>query len=107
MTPSDIKKLIKEEVAKVQLQEALVNLEHLHDNVSSSTMIGRPWLQLISSLEAVIDEVNSFNSSYSSGLHGPMPNSSAAIEKLQQVIRLLSEIKPIILGMDDIQKKDV
>ena len=107
MKSSDIKKLIKETVAKAIIKESMIDLAYLHDNVSSSTMIGRPWLQMISSLESVIDEVNSFNSSYPSARHGPSPNSAAAMEKFQQVISLLSEIKPVILGMDDIQKKDI
>ena len=57
------------------LKESLTNLDPLIDGISRSTITGKHWTSLISSLESVIDEVNNFPSSFSSSRHGPLPNS--------------------------------
>lgn len=107
MTPSDIKLIVKEEVAKQRLNEALISLDHLHDGISTSTMTGRPWFHLVSSLESVINEVNDFNGMYSDSRHSPLPNTRGALVNLQMVVKILKGIKPVIMGMDDIERKDV
>lgn len=102
----DIKALIKEEVAKALVKEALANFEALQAGVSRGTMIGKLWWELIYSIQSVTDEVKDFKDMYSSSLHGPMPNTNDGMIKLQQIVQLLNELKPLILSMDDIQKKD-
>lgn len=106
MTPSDIKLIVKEEVAKSRINETLVNLEHLHDGISTSTMTGKPWFQLVNALESVINEVKDFKSQYQSARHGPLPNCEGALIQLQMVAKLLQGVKPVIIGMDDIERKD-
>lgn len=107
MASLDIKKLVKEEVAKALVTESLISIEHLHDGISTSTMTGRPWFQLVNALESVINEVNDFNGQYSSSRHGPLPNTRGAMVQLQMVVKLLESVKPVIIGMDDIERKDV
>jgi hypothetical protein len=107
MTPTEIKTLIKEEVIKSLIKESLSDLSQLHDGVSTSTEIGKYWFKMISAFESIIDETKDFRSIYSPAVHGPSPNTLDAMRKLQQIVQLLVEMKPIILGMDDIQKRDV
>lgn len=107
MTPADIKVIVKEEVAKALVTEGMVSLDHLHDGISTSTMTGKPWFHLVSSLESVINEVKDFNGQYSSARHGPLPNTRGALVQLQMIVKMLEGIKPVIMGMDDIERKDV
>lgn len=107
MTKDQINILIQEAVNEEILTEVLTNLDSLNSGISSSTLIGRGWTEMVNNLASVIDEVKEFKSMYSPALHGPPPNTLEGMKKLQMVIQLLNEIKPIILGMDDIQKRDV
>ena len=107
MSKNNIHSLIKEIVSEELIKESLISLDGIHDGISTSTMVGEPWSKMVNSLEAVINEVKDFRSMYSPAFHGPMPNTEIAYQRLQEVIKLLTEIKPVILGMDDIQKKDV
>ena len=107
MTKDQIKTLIQEAVNEEILTEVLTNLGSLNSGISSSTLIGKCWIEMINNLASVIDEVEEFRYMYSQSLHGPSPNTLESMRKLQTIIQLLNEIKPIILGMDDIQKKDV
>jgi hypothetical protein len=43
---------------------------------------------------------------YSPTLQGPLPNTQGALIQLQMIVKMLQGIKPVILGMDDIQRKD-
>jgi len=106
MNPEQLKALIKEEVQKALLAEGRVNLEHLHDGISTRTMTGEPWFKMISALEDVINEMMDFPSLYSPRLHGPLPNTRGALVQLQMVAKLLEGVKPVIMGMDDIERKD-
>lgn len=106
MQPEDLRALIKEAVQEV-LKESPATLDALTDGVSTSTITGEHWNKLVRHLESVIEEVRDFQSMYSSRLHGPTPNVAAALTKLKEVVRLMVEIKPTILGMDDIQRKDM
>ena len=46
-----------------------------------------------------------FNSQYAS--YKPLPNTSYGMSKLKEIIQICSEIRPIIIGMDDIERKDL
>jgi len=107
MDTNKLHSLIKQTVNEELLREGLTDLEILHNNVSSSTMVGKPWFRLIQSLESVIDEVKDFSTMYSSRIHGPLPNTHETSKKLGEIVRLLMEIKPTIISIDDIQKKDI
>jgi hypothetical protein len=104
MTQSQIKALIKEEVAKVLIIE---NIDALRDNISTTSIVGKYWNGLVSSLSSLMEEVTEFSGLYSSQVHGPLPNTSGGIQKLMMIVKLLEEVKPLILSMDDIQKKDI
>lgn len=106
MNPEQLKALIKEEVKKALIAEARVELDHLHDGISSRTMTGEPWFKLVSALEDVINEMIDFPSLYSPSLHGPLPNTRGALVQLQMVAKLLESVKPVVIGMDDIERKD-
>jgi hypothetical protein len=106
MDKTELQNLVKKTVNEQLLQEALVSLEHLHDGVSTSTLVGKDWYNLVNALEAVINETKDFKGMYSAALHGPPPNTEGAMYNLQMVAKLLGAIKPVVLGMDDIQKKD-
>ncbi len=88
------------------LSERLADLSQLRDNVSRGSIVGRPWHNLVQSLESVIDEVENFGGQYVSASHGPLPPTADAARKLQEVVRLLAAVKPIIIGMDEIERKD-
>lgn len=107
MTSDNIKKLVKEEISKQLLQEIMVNLDHLHDGISTSTITGQVWFKLISSLESIINEVKDFKTQYSDSYHGPLPNTEGALIQLQMIAKALVAVKPVILGMDDIEKHDI
>ena len=103
-----IKETIKQTFNENQfINEECIDLDHLSDGISRGSGIGRPWSNLVQSLESVIDETKNFNSMYSPVLHGPSPNIDPALKKLNVIVKLLTEIKPIILQMDNIQRKDV
>lgn len=104
---TSIKSLIKNEVAKALINENLANFDQFHSGISRSSEIGKEWIKLIYSLESIVNEVKDFSSLYPPSTHGPTPNITEAMTKLKQIAQLLVEIKPIILGMDDIQKKDI
>jgi len=106
MDKNKLHTLIKQTVNEEIIRESLVSLDHLHDGISTSTMVGKPWYSLISGLESVVNEVKDFKGMYSSAHHGPHPNTGGALIQLQMIAKILEGIKPVIMGMDDIQKKD-
>lgn len=106
MDKAELEALIRKTICEEVLKEHLTDLGHLHDNVSSRTMVGRPWYEMINGLESVIDEMKDFRAMYSPTLHGPLPNTNEGMAKLQQIVQLLTELKPTVLAMDDIQRKD-
>ncbi|MEI6421701.1 MAG: DUF2490 domain-containing protein [Lentisphaerota bacterium] len=102
MTIFDIKEIIKEEILNARIDK----LNHLRSEfIHNSTMTGKQWNNLISSLESVIYEVENFNSQYAS--HTPLPNTKDAYGKLHMVAELLKSVQPVIIGMDEIERKDV
>ena len=103
MNITDFKQLVKETVSKEVIREG-INLDVLSDGISTSSMIGKPWLNLIMALETVIGEVKDFRTSYTS--QEPLPQTIDAMRKFQQIVYLLNEVKPTILSIDDIQKHD-
>lgn len=103
----NIKSLIREEVNRALVNETLANFESLHDGISTSTTSGKAWFKLINSLESVVNEVKNFNEQHSSSRHGALPNTSGATIKLESVVETLQSIKPVIIGMDHIEKKDI
>ena len=105
MTKGELKSLIQESVQEV-LQESLTDLDVLSDGISNSTITGKSWNQLVRSLASVIDEVKDFRGQYSDPRHGPKPNVNEAMLNLKEMVRLMSNIKPAIWGMDDIERKD-
>lgn len=106
MDDKELTRLIKEVINEEVLKEALTKLDYLHDDISTVTMTGNAWYKMISGLESVIDEMKDFRGMYSPNLHGPLPNTNEGMQKLQQIVTILQEMKPIIHAMDDIEKKD-
>jgi len=106
MDKDKLNNLIKQTVNEEIIRESLVDLGHLHDGISTRTLVGQPWFKLVSALEDIVNEVKDFKDMYSPSLHGPMPNTQGALIQLQIAVKVLESIKPVILGMDDIQKKD-
>jgi hypothetical protein len=106
MDSPELQVLIKKIVAEQLVKEQLVSLDDLHDGVSRSTMIGKYWYEMISGLETVINETKDFKGMYSPTLHGTLPNTQGALIQLQMIVKMLQGIKPVVLGMDDIQRKD-
>lgn len=102
MAQSPLQKLIEQIV-----KEELVELDRLHDGVSTSTITGKAWFNLISSLESVMNEVKDFKDMYRPSLHGPTPDITTAMLNLQQVVQILEDTKHVIIGMDDIERKDL
>lgn len=106
MQAEDLRALIKESIREI-LKESPATLDSLTNGVSTSTITGEHWNKLVRQLESVIEEVRDFRSMYSARLHGPTPNVDEAILNLREIVRLMVLIKPTILGMDDIQRKDM
>lgn len=107
MDKTELQTLIKQTIGEQLVNESLVSLDDLHEGISTSTMVGKDWYKLVSALEGVINETKDFKSMYSAALHGPSPNTQGAMINLQTIVKLLIAMKPVILGMDDIQKKDI
>lgn len=89
------------------LKESMISLEFMHNDISTSTEIGKAWFKLITSLETVVNEIEDFEGMYSSYLHGPLPSMRDAKYNLKFLMESLVKLKPTIIGMDDIQKKDM
>jgi len=106
MLMNEIKDLIKEELIQYIIKESKMELNHLKNNISNSTITGKSWNKLIDQLGDVINEIKDFNSQYSSPIHGPLPNTSTALLKAKEIISILQEIKPVIIGMDSIERKE-
>lgn len=106
MDRTKLESLIKKTICEQVIKENLTNLEHLHDNVSYRTLVGKSWYEIITALENLTDEMKDFHSLYTPQLHGPLPNTNEGLVRLQQIVQLLSEMKPIILAMDDIERND-
>lgn len=107
MDKTELQKLIKQTINEQLIKESLVSLDSLHDGISRSTTIGNAWYQLISGLESVINETKDFKGMYPPAVHGPTPNTQGAMIQFAQILKMIQAIKPVILGMDDIQKKDI
>lgn len=101
-----IKKLVSEVVHENILNETVVDLDKLRNNISHTTEIGRKWYKFIEGLEGVTEETIDFKNLYSSSQHGALPTTDIAAEKLKQMIKLCEEIKPIIIGMSEIERRD-
>ena len=104
------KKMLFENIKDNQfrlLKESIVNLEHLYGNISNSTMTGKYFRNFISSLESLIEVTQDFKGEFSSTLHGPLPNTAEGERILGEIVKLCNSLKPIILGMNDIEKKDM
>lgn len=89
------------------LMEKLINesdLDHLRDNVWSGGMIGKSWQHLVYNLQTLIEEATNFDSSFVG--YSPTANAKQALHGLLEIQRKLEEIKPVIIGMADIERKD-
>ena len=106
MTQLEIDKLILESIQEV-LTESHTDLSHLQSSITNRTLIGEAWFKTISGLEGIVDETKEFNNLYSHQRHGPLPNTLEAMRILSEILKLCQQLKPYILGMDNIQKNDV
>lgn len=104
---NDIKDIIKQVVTEEILKESWVNLDSFYENVRMGTESGDNWFKLIQSLENLINHLNNFSISYPSSLHGPKPNVHGALIQLQMIVKLLSSIKPVIIGTSQIEKDEL
>jgi len=106
MTRYDLHQLIQEAVREV-ICETSVDLESLHDGISTSTITGKQWFKMVNEIASLINEVNEFKSQYASQRHGPLPNMDGAMINLNKIVQLLELVKPVIIGMDAIERKDM
>ena len=104
MNSEDLKKLVRESVQEV-LSEKLTDLERLSSNINPSTMVGNAWHKTIMNLETVYDEVKDFQDLYQS--HQNRPPTVDAQQKLDQVIKLLEEIRPTIEAIHQVQRREL
>ena len=102
---NDYKKIVEEELAKMILESDLTDLDFLHDNISSQTVIGKYWFNLVSSLQNVIDEINT--SSTHSNLTKQKPITQDAIRELSQIIEKLKIVKPLIITLDQLEQREL
>ena len=106
MNRSELKSLIRE-----CLNEALTDqsFEFLRDQISNRTEIGEKWSSMIWALEGLYDQVKSFESLYSTTMsrEGKPANIQDAVKKIEQIAALAQAMKPAVLSMDVIQRKDM
>jgi len=108
MEKTKLKNLL-ESLVKEILNEELVNLERLQAGVSrSTTILGKHWTNMIQSLEGVYDDVKDFHDLYVTAKQPPSVEVIKNVQtKLDQVIKLLEEIRPVIVQLDKIQREDL
>jgi len=106
MKISELKSLIRE-----ALQETLTDqsFENLRSNVSSRTQLGEKWNKLVWSLEGIYEEVKDFEGMYTSTIskEGKPANIQETLRRVEQIVALATSIKPSIISMDVIQRKDM
>lgn len=102
MKEKELRHLIEECLVENLLKEN--DLEYLHDNVWSGGMIGKSWHGLVYSLQTLIEEATNFDSSFVG--YSPTANSRQALQGLLEIQKKLEDIKPIVIGMADIERKD-
>jgi hypothetical protein len=107
MTKEKFNKLIREVINEILVKEEQSDFSQLCDGISTITEIGKHWHKLISALESVVNETKDFKELYRSSLHGPTPSTIGAMRNLQQILNLLKETKPVIIGMHEIQKQEL
>ena len=106
MTRVELKQLCKECLNEVLTDQAF---ESIRDNVSVSTEIGKSWSKMLYSLESLYDEAKDFESLYTTAIsaHGKPANIQDAVKKIEQIAALAQAVKPAIMSMDAIQRKDM
>jgi hypothetical protein len=106
MTRNDIKQLLRECINEVLTNQ---QFESLRDNVSVSTEIGKSWSKMLYSLESIYDEAKDFESLYMTAIsaHGKPANIQDAVKKIEQMAALAQAMKPAVMSMDAIQRKDM
>ena len=110
MKRTDIKQLIGECVDEV-LNEVITDqhFENLKDGISTSTMIGKPWVVMAQQLETIYGEIKDFEGQYQYAITKSQmkpANIAYSLQKLEQVVALLNEVKPTISTMSQIQASD-
>jgi undecaprenyl pyrophosphate synthase len=106
MTRNHIKQLFKECLNEVLTDQAF---DSLRDNVGVSTEIGKAWSKLLYSLETLYEETKDFESLYTTSMskYGKPANIQDAVKKIEQMAALAQAMKPAIMSMDAIQRKDM
>jgi undecaprenyl pyrophosphate synthase len=106
MTRNHIKQLFKECLNEVLTDQAF---DSLRDNVGVSTEIGKAWSKLLYSLETLYEETKDFESLYTTSMskYGKPANIQDALRKIEQITALAQAIKPAVISMDDIQRRDL
>jgi hypothetical protein len=106
MKRTDIKQLVRECLNEVITDQ---HFENLSDGISRSTEIGKNWMLASRSLETVYNEIRDFEGLYRTAImkSGQKPaNIAYSLQKLEQVVALLNEVKPTISTMSQIQSSD-
>jgi hypothetical protein len=104
--PSDIYK----ESLKMMVKEAIAELtspgkiESLADGISSATIIGEKWSNMIINFEGVYDHVKSFERLYRAA-KGKLPTDDV-VRELDRIVASLEKMKSVIQTMDQFEQRD-
>lgn len=99
----------KEKVKAILLKSLIkesVDLERLHQNVSSRTGIGEAWTKMIYGLERLLEEVNEFENQFVV-MNKPQVDISKAKQESRQVLASCVRMMKTIEQMDKVQQRDM
>lgn len=105
MDKDGLKKLINECINEVLTDQ---NFESASDGISNSSFIGKSWKTLVSELGRIHSEMKDFEGVYRTAIikSGKPANINYSIQKIEQILSILQEIKPTVYTMDRIQNED-
>lgn len=83
------------------------SIEALESGIKYGTEIGRDWNNLLTAVARISRTMRDFKDEFADSRHGPLPNIAQAQRQLAEVMRICQQVKPVILGMSQIEWKDM
>jgi hypothetical protein len=115
MNQEEFKSLIRESAEEVIRENDSYDPKNLSAyfhkldaNIRNNTIIGSKWNKLVDGLQGVFDEVRDFEYMYRTQLSKEQnkPQTIIAKEKIEQIVKMLEEITPIVEQIHKVQMRD-
>jgi hypothetical protein len=79
----------------------------LEDGVRPGTESGKDWSNLLYGIRRLATTVVDFKDQFTDPAHGPLPNLTGAQRQLVEMLRVCQQLKPVIIGMSEIERRDM